>query len=888
MALESDLSAYCVSCGKTVSQCQCATVRVEMDEALAAKLCQSLNEGDIEGRYRILEKVGVGGMGTVYRAEHVVLNKQLAVKVLRTELLNDNNAMARFEQESRACAALAHPNLVSVFDCGINQLGQPYLVMEFLSGNSLNEIVKESGALPLAKFFPIFIEAADGLAYAHEHGVIHRDLKPSNILVSADPRGGEITKIVDFGVAKIEDLGGEFQMLTRTGEVFGSPAYMSPEQCRGNQVDQRSDIYALGCVMYEALSGRQAFKGANIITIMNKQVEMVPPPPARLDGKNTPVELQNLVMKCLEKDPDSRYQTMRDLHQDLKKAQEKTLLNQPLQFGPLRLPSGTVPVLVSLAVLSSLVAYPALMPGGSLRGLAPTVKSAPTSKLMLAAYCQRKHMYDYSSEILLPLLTGPESKNLSVTDRSQIAVIVFDQIYNHTGGKRRVLELFGKSVSEILDDIEHSAKQDPRSVASAAWSAPLLYYYAGGAQENEENFTDAQSKYRHGLALANLLDAPKWVKAKLNEELGELYMGLEEPHPQDAIAPLKEARRLLLAERKTIREELQEPLSDTTNLLFDALEQSKKTDEAVSLMESYILYLQAQDKVSSKHIVGSMKKLIEFYARSNNQEQVRHWQLERGKFETAKADDHSLSPVNDAAPYTVQMLRALNAKTDQFAINEIFERFNNALTTAEKKHAPDLDRVAIGAAALEVCSDYWLDKQAEQIYSRISPALERLQMKMQAKREGEFFDAGHSALALHYLARAEYLKQSFDKARTYIELAKPFCQRQPDGDWIAGRLDVLEAKTLVAQNKDLDQAERAAVSGIQRLANQGERKNYRLADAYWALATVHKQKKQYKAARNAINTAIAIVTNSPGNDWHINAEYLPELQAIEAAEKRSK
>ena len=887
MESEVDLSAHCNSCGKTLSQCQCATVRVEMDEALALQLCQSLNEGDIEGRYRILEKVGVGGMGTVYRAEHMVLHKQLAIKVLRTELLNDSNAMARFEQESRACAALAHPNLVSVFDCGINQLGQPYLVMEFLSGLSLHEIVKESGALPVAKFLPVFIEATDGLAYAHNNGVIHRDLKPSNILVNPDPRGGEITKIVDFGVAKIEDFGGEFQMLTRTGEVFGSPAYMSPEQCRGNRVDQRSDIYALGCVMYEALCGKQAFKGANIITIMNKQMDTVPPPPARLDGKNIPIELQNLIMKCLQKDPDDRFQSMAELHQELKAAEQRLLLNQPVSIGPLRLPSATVPILVSLAVLASIVSYPSLMPGGSLRGLASTVKNASASKLMLAAYSQRRHMTDYSTEILTALVSGQESNQLSTSDRCSIAVILFDQFYNHDGGgKRKILELFGKPVSELLDEIERSAKQDRRSVAAAAWSAPLLYYYAGGAQESEKNFSDAQSKYRHGINLANLLDSPKWVKAKLHEELGELYLMLPEPQPQSAIAPLKEARRLLLAERKTIREGLQNALIDCTALLFDALVQTKKTDEAAGLMESFISYQEAQDKANSRQIVDSMKKLIELYASVNNQEQVRHWQMVRAKLESTKTEERSVSSTSSAAPYTVQLVRALNAKSDQFAIKEIFERFNKALTAAERKHAPDLDRVAIGAAALDVCAEYWLNQEAEQMYERIGPALERIRLKMEATKKGEFFDTGHSALALHSLAQAEYLKGSFDKARTYIELAKPYCQGQQDGEWIAGRLDVLQAKTLAAQNKELDVAESSAISGINRLANHGDKKNFRLADAYWALAKVLKQKKQYQAAKNAINTAMNIVRNSPGNDWHINSEYLPELNEIEAAQKK--
>ncbi|MDZ4833459.1 MAG: serine/threonine-protein kinase [Candidatus Melainabacteria bacterium] len=877
----------CNSCGKAIAQCQCATVRVDMDEALAMQLRQSLSEGEIEGRYRILEKIGVGGMGTVYRAEHVVLHKQIAVKVLRTELLNDSNAMARFEQESRACAALSHPNLVAVYDCGITGLGQPYLVMEFLAGKSLQEIVKEQGALPLGKFFAVFIEATDALSYAHINGVVHRDLKPSNILVNPDPRGGEITKIVDFGVAKIEDLGGEFQMLTRTGEVFGSPAYMSPEQCHGHQVDQRSDIYALGCVMYEALSGKQAFKGANIMTIMNKQLESYPPPPARLDGEDIPVELRNIVMKCLIKEPENRYQSMEELRGDLERAFELMCFDKPVKFGSTKLPNAIVPIMVSLAVLVSILSFPMLLPGGSLQGLATSLNSAPAARAMLGVYSQRRHMDDYSSEVLLSLLNGPESKQLSPIDRCAVAVVLFDQLYYHTeNGQRKLLELFGKPVSEILDNIELSAKKDRQSMAAASWSAPLLYYYAGGCQESNEQPNDAQKKYRHGLALANLLDSPKWVKAKLNEELGELYMKLEPPQPLDALAPLKEARRLLLAERTIIRDGREKALKDTTNLLFEALQQTNKPQDALALMESYVQLEQAQKKVNSNIVVSSIDKLIDLYGKTGDHSRVKHWQNELARFDTKAPKDEKTDSI-ESAPYTVQLVRGLNARTDQFPIKEIMERFNVALTTAEKKHSADIDKLAIGAACMEICSEYWMPYDGELMFKRIEPVLQRVRKRMDKAPKGEYVNTGHAALALHHLAQAEYNGNAFDKAKFYLEMAKPYCVGQPDGDWIAGRLDVLNAKVLAAQNKNLDEAERAAFLGIKRLSARGDKKSFRLADAYWALAKVLKQKKEYRAAKTAIETAISIVKDRPGNEWHIDSEFKPELSGIEQEERKS-
>jgi serine/threonine protein kinase len=852
-----------------------------MEEALAEIQARStLTAGDIEGRYRILEKIGVGGMGTVYRAEHVVLHKQLAIKVLRTELLNDSSAMARFEQESRACAALSHPNLVAVYDCGVTEQGQPYLVMEFLSGKSLLEIVKEQGALPLSKFFAVFIEATEALAYAHEHGVIHRDLKPSNILVSSDPRGGEITKIVDFGVAKIEDMGGEFQMLTRTGEVFGSPAYMSPEQCHGSYVDQRSDIYALGCVMYEALSGKQAFKGANIMTIMNKQLESLPPP---MERANIPDELQDLVKTCLEKDPNRRFQSMQELRKQLERACENSTYSKSIKFGSFRMPAAALPLLVSLAVLVSILAYPAMLPGGSLQGLARTFNSTSSSRLMLAAYTGRRHMNEYSTELFKSILEESDARNTNVVDRCAIAVFFFDHLY-HQESYREILELFGSTVSEFLDSIEQSVKANPQSASGAAWSAPLICYYAGGAQESEKNYSDAQRKYRRGLHLANLLDSPKWVKAQLNEELGELLLVQSNPQPQNAIAPLKEARRLLLSERATIIAGKQGALTDSTNLLFDAYEKSGKPGDAAELMKSWVTYQQSQPKINVRLVLDGMEQIIRLSRKTKNQPQLEYWLKERDK--VALVAQVEGDEEGKRAPYTVQLIRAQIAKADRFEIKEIFERFNNALSMAERKHAPDLDRIAIANAALDVCTDYWLATEAEHWFDRIEPSLQRIHSHLTKAKPGEFVDAGQSALVLHNLASVELLKNNLTKAREFIEMAKPYTLGQPDGEWTAGRIDVMEAKILVAQNQDFDEAEQAAVRGINRLSVHGDKKNYRVADGYWALGQVLAKKKQYQAAKTAVNRAISIVKNNPGNEWRTASEYQPELDKITAAERK--
>jgi Tol biopolymer transport system component len=277
-----------------------------------------LKAGDRLGPYEIVALLGAGGMGEVYRAKDPRLGRDVAIKVLPAEFASDPDRLRRFEQEARAAGQLNHPNILALYDVGSHE-GSPYLVSELLEGQSLRERL-EGGPLPSRKAIEFAVQIAHGLAAAHEKGIVHRDLKPENLFVTAD---GHV-KILDFGLAKLRPgasvssgapaptvVGG-----TEPGYVMGTAAYMSPEQVRGQAVDHRSDIFSLGVVLYEMLSGAKAFHRDSAVETMNAILKEEPPELTTLDPK-IPVGLARVVQHCLEKHPADRFQSARDLAFDL-------------------------------------------------------------------------------------------------------------------------------------------------------------------------------------------------------------------------------------------------------------------------------------------------------------------------------------------------------------------------------------------------------------------------------------------------------------------------------------------------------------------------------------------------------------------------------------------
>lgn len=268
--------------------------------------------GKTVARYEIVSLVGQGGMGVVYKAKHTLLKKTVAVKMLHAHLADNIESMSRFKQEAEAASRLEHPNVAAVHDFGVTEDGKPYIIMDFVSGQLLQDAFSQ-GQMSLARIIRIFTQVCDALDHAHKKGVVHRDLKPSNIILMQSEEDADFVKIVDFGIAKLlSDEAGK--TMTQTGEALGSPQYMSPEQCLGQKLDARSDIYAVGCLLYEAISGKTAVFGDSIFEIMYKQLHEMPVglKVLRQDLGNID-QLEAIVFKAMAKNAKERYHSMGQL-----------------------------------------------------------------------------------------------------------------------------------------------------------------------------------------------------------------------------------------------------------------------------------------------------------------------------------------------------------------------------------------------------------------------------------------------------------------------------------------------------------------------------------------------------------------------------------------------
>jgi serine/threonine-protein kinase len=276
------------------------------------------------GRYAVIERVGAGGMAEVYRARDELLGRDVAVKVLSERFARDTSFVERFRREAQAAANLSHPNIVSLYDYGSD--GETYfIVMEFIDGRGLDEIIRDEGPLLPERAAEIASDVAKALERAHTAGLVHRDVKPSNIMITSQGQ----TKVTDFGIVRA--LGGDGEnTMTQTGMVIGTAAYLSPEQAQGNPVDARSDVYSLGCVLYEMLTGRAPFTGETPLAIAYKHVREDPQPPSALNPDAT-ASLDAIVMKALAKNPDNRYSSAKEMREDL----ERFLAGQAVRATPL-------------------------------------------------------------------------------------------------------------------------------------------------------------------------------------------------------------------------------------------------------------------------------------------------------------------------------------------------------------------------------------------------------------------------------------------------------------------------------------------------------------------------------------------------------------------------
>ena len=273
----------------------------------------------LEGRYRLDQRLAAGGMGVVYKGELVAIGKPVAIKFLHDALAAVPDLVKRFQREALTMSRLAHPHLVSVVDSGISG-GVPFLVMDFVSGRSLAEVLGE-GPLPAPRAVALTRQILAGVRHAHAAGVVHRDLKPDNIILLGDVEG-DFVKILDFGLAKVVQGSESATQLTNTGFALGTPGYMSPEQARGTESDERSDLYAVGVILYHMVTGRKPFVADSPLAVLRMHMDDAPPPPTSVAPRSCSPELERVILRAMEKQPSARFRTAADFAQALAATRE--------------------------------------------------------------------------------------------------------------------------------------------------------------------------------------------------------------------------------------------------------------------------------------------------------------------------------------------------------------------------------------------------------------------------------------------------------------------------------------------------------------------------------------------------------------------------------------
>lgn len=323
-------SRYCRQCGADMTGASGAPTAAPPPDA-ELSLDRRITDSNqawlgkiVEGRYRVIDLIGRGGMGVVYRVEHVRMGKIAAMKVLHRDLAHDPEVVQRFEREAAAISRLNHPHTVQVFDFG-NAQGNLYLVMELVRGLDLARVIARDGPLTWARTAPLLIQILGALTEAHELGIVHRDLKPENVLITRTTRGRDYAKVLDFGLAKLETRGAP-ATTTDKQSIVGTPYFMAPEQIRGDEVDVRTDIYALGCLMFEVLTGEHLYTSTTAVGVLTRHLTGEPDAPSmRAPSMGIPPAVDHLCRKALARAPADRWQTATELAEAIEAVYAETV-----------------------------------------------------------------------------------------------------------------------------------------------------------------------------------------------------------------------------------------------------------------------------------------------------------------------------------------------------------------------------------------------------------------------------------------------------------------------------------------------------------------------------------------------------------------------------------
>jgi serine/threonine protein kinase len=412
----------------------------------------------IDGRFRIVRELGRGGTGIVYLVEQILLKQNFAMKILEPVQVSDE-AWRRFQKEAQAAGKLDHPGFVKVHDFGLIDNCTPYFTMDLVQGETLADRLRRNGPMTVAQALPIFIQLCFALDYAHSKGVIHRDIKPSNVAFAQDEAANvEQVKILDFGIAKL--AGAETTTLTKVGAVFGTPFYMSPEQCSGHPVDSRSDIYSLGCVFFEVLAGAPPFSSEQALTLMMQhQTEKVPSLKEVSMGGQFPAALETLIRKMLAKNPNQRYQRLSETASDLIEFQQGKIPNLSVAETVVLLSpkSKTKTLLIAMAVIVPLIAFAAT----SVAIFSQATKPQSKKDVSIASGDQSKPAQPVGSDTTVDLLDS----NVDAADEAMTTAEFFSVPEERNGISYRVFNFPKRTPIGEISFIDISTNKEQRKPA---------------------------------------------------------------------------------------------------------------------------------------------------------------------------------------------------------------------------------------------------------------------------------------------------------------------------------------------------------------------------------------------------------------------------------------